>query len=309
MKRFCLFVSLVLAPLAAWGQLTATVTPGYSFAPGEFPTTATLNLLGTPTIQIQGTISGTVGLGARSVSGDHLMDSVVDNVTLDFKPTSPRELEVKSGGISAGQIGYGQVYGTNIASATITASNIGPAQVYGTNIAQATINYTNIQAGGVLGTNIGNATVTSTNIAAGAVYGTNIDNGSIGTGLQKVGNVISATTTIAASSTASIPGAGTLTALTVTHGLPSTPGYLRVVLVCQTADGSFSAGDELDGAGFYRFNSGSGPFSLGPMFSAWANATTANVAFNNTGGDGFLHWEGQPPLVPANWKIKLYYAR
>lgn len=124
----------VLLATVAQAQLTATVSPGYQFAPGEVPTSSTLNLLGEPSIQIQGTVSGTVGLAAKSVSGDHLMDSVVDGITLDFNSASPRSIEVKAGGISSNQVALGGIQGTNLANNTVTTTNLAVNAVMPTNI-------------------------------------------------------------------------------------------------------------------------------------------------------------------------------
>lgn len=89
---------------SAQGQLTATVQPGYQFSTGERPTTATLNQLGQPTVTMAGTISGTVGLAAKTVNGVHLADGVVDNTTVEFNTASPRAIRIKAGGVSLEQL-------------------------------------------------------------------------------------------------------------------------------------------------------------------------------------------------------------
>lgn len=76
------------------GQLTATVTPGYSFSDGERPTVGTLNQLGTPTVEIAGTVSGSVGLAAGTVSGVHLTDSVVDGRFTVYTNSTPRAITI-----------------------------------------------------------------------------------------------------------------------------------------------------------------------------------------------------------------------
>lgn len=92
---FALFASLAVA----LGQLTTTVQPGYSFAPGERVTAEKLNKLGQPTVGVAGTVSGTVGLAADSVTGTHLSSTVVDGITTEFNGSSPRAIKVKTSGI------------------------------------------------------------------------------------------------------------------------------------------------------------------------------------------------------------------
>jgi hypothetical protein len=110
---FALLSAIISQPSTSFAQLTATVSPGYTFAPGEAPTTATLNLLGLPGIAISGTIAGSAALAPNSVTGDLLKDSVVDGITLGFNAASPRQLEVTNGGVGPNQVS------TNLAGAGI----------------------------------------------------------------------------------------------------------------------------------------------------------------------------------------------
>lgn len=99
----------------AFGVLTATVTPGYTFGPSEIPSIPSLNLLGEPSILITGTVDGSTGLTPGSVNGALLSDSVVDGMTLNYNGSSPRAIQVALGGISSNQIAIslwgGGVYG------------------------------------------------------------------------------------------------------------------------------------------------------------------------------------------------------
>lgn len=105
---------LLFSSWPVFAQLSATVTPGYQFGASERPTATTLNQLGQPTIAISGTIGGSVGLTAGSVTGTHLASSVADGVTLTFTNTSPQALKIKDGGVSTNQIS------TNIAGVGLT---------------------------------------------------------------------------------------------------------------------------------------------------------------------------------------------
>ena len=289
-------------------QLTATVEPGYVFSPSERPSSATLNLLGHPTIKIAGTISGSVGLAAGTVHGEHLAGDVVDGITIQFNPSM--QLEVRPGGITPERIAFGGVNGTNIGSATIISTNIAEGGIHGTNIGNGEITTDNLAFGAVNGTNIGSATIISTNIAENGINPTNLNSAQIGEGLVIEDNVLKAVGLIhVSSSTAAIPSFSTTTpALTVTHGLGMVPRYVRVVLVAQSNNQGFVTGDEIDAAGCYEYNDNDGVFTRGPQFSAYASATTVNVRYHNTGGDPWVNWQGLL-LDPSAWRIKVYYAR
>ena len=95
-----LLILLLVAPQAALATLTATVSPGYQLSPGETPTYAKLNQLGQPSILISGTVDGTTGLTAGSVYGNLLADSVPDGISLNYNSASPRQLQVRTNGVS-----------------------------------------------------------------------------------------------------------------------------------------------------------------------------------------------------------------
>lgn len=119
---FIVALTAMLA-LPARAQLTAVVQPGYQFSAGERPTTGTLNLLGQPSITIQGTVSGSVGLAAKSVTGAILADSVPDGLTLDYNGANPRQLEVKASGISSNQVAT-NFFGAGIAGGGGTQARV-----------------------------------------------------------------------------------------------------------------------------------------------------------------------------------------
>lgn len=95
---------------AAKANLTAIITPGYTFAPGENPTTDHLNLLGQPTIDIFGTIGGTNTISPASINGVQMVDAFPDGgilnlplgATMGWNTASPRQLAVNTAGIVDG---------------------------------------------------------------------------------------------------------------------------------------------------------------------------------------------------------------
>jgi hypothetical protein len=63
--------------------LNATVTPNVTVTESTQLTPAVLNALGTPTISITGTVDGTAGIGASSITNAHLQDNIVNARVLD----------------------------------------------------------------------------------------------------------------------------------------------------------------------------------------------------------------------------------
>jgi len=83
-------------------DLTAIVTPGYQFPldGSVAPSYSLLNLLGSPTIAIYGTVGGSNTLAAGSVTGVQLNSSVADAVTIGFNGNNPPGLQVLGQGVA-----------------------------------------------------------------------------------------------------------------------------------------------------------------------------------------------------------------
>jgi hypothetical protein len=256
---------VVLLALPATAEITATVRPGHVFAEGERPTTATLNQAANPTVQITGTLGGTnVALGANTVSGTMLMDSVAGS-NLTWNASSPRGLVIANSGVDVGQIaasiaGNGLAGGAGTALSVTTAGNALSA----TNDALRII----CPLGKLLGGDV-NGFVT---------------NVTVGTGL-----FVSATTlSISNFTTAEYAlGSGGLIANT-NHNMGATPAVVIWRLICKTADLGYEVGDEVDVASFYN------SASLKPQFGSGANttnlflvefSTSINVRRKDTGAD------------------------
>ncbi len=287
MKKLLLLFLLV--PAAALAQLTATVQPGYTFTAGERPTMATLNLLGQPTITIQGTVAGSTGLGAKSVTGDHLTDSVVDGVTLEYNTASPRAMRVKDAGITAAKLAAA------VAGDGLTGGAGAPLSVVVDNESVK------------IGTNrvyVNAVPVTRLTIPAmKLVWGDPISPANvlgIGAGLEVVeGDLTVPTESTFTSAELALPTDG---ATSATHGLGATPTRVRWVLACKTGELGYSAGDELE-LFSVRDSGGSGVH-----FNAGANATTVFIVGINSGNPQVLNKSTGVPaaITPANWKAKCY---
>jgi hypothetical protein len=129
----CAVLGLILSTFVCQGQLTARVTPGYVFAEGERPTVGTLNQLGGPSIEITGTVDGSTGLSAGSVTGTILADSVVDDISLNYTNSSPRALQIKPYGITTNRIATNSIGAAHISS-NVLATASGLSGGHGTQI-------------------------------------------------------------------------------------------------------------------------------------------------------------------------------
>ena len=198
-------------------ELTVTVTPGHVFSDGEAPTVDSLNALGEPSIGIAGTLDGTVGLAAATVSGTHLADSVPDGTNLMFNASSPRQLTIKNittNNMPTNLFGIGLSGGLNAKVRVNVDTNT--VTVDGSN--QLAVNMTNLFSGTQW--HVDGAQVTLTNFAS-----TNI----------------------------TVPSSSQM--FTNAHSLGTTPSFVRAVLVCTSAEKGYAVGDELASDAIQNANS------------------------------------------------------
>lgn len=273
MKRILTGLVSLMVAWHANAQLTATVHPGYTFAEGERPTVDTLNQLATPTIDITGTISGTVGLTAQSVTGTHFANSVVDGVTTDFNGSTPRAIKVHDAGIGATQV----------------ATNLFLQGLSGGAGTQVRVN---VDTNGVTVNSSNNVCLAMPPLTNGCTLNTN-------------GQLI----LVATNFIAALPNAGG--GFTNAHGLGITPGFVRAVLVFTnsgtvlTSQG-YQQGDEIALSAAADSN---GTF-FEPAFVCGADATSVWVKENNnvnlvvlnrlTGVASFIN------TSRTNWNVKVY---
>lgn len=124
----CLFVA------SARADLSAVVSPGYTFAANERPTTATLNRAANPTITITGTVGGTnANLANNSVNGAQLVTGFPGS-NLTWDASSPRKLVITNDGVNVLQLhsnvaglglsgGSGSQLRVNVDTNTVTITN------------------------------------------------------------------------------------------------------------------------------------------------------------------------------------------
>jgi hypothetical protein len=279
MKKPSCIVALLFLAWPALAQLTATVSPGYTFAPGERPTTDTLNLLGKPTIGIAGTVSGTVGLAAGTVHGIHFAGDTVDGLTIAINGS--HELYILPGGVTSNQLALFTIQGTNIA--------------------RQTIDWNVIAGEGIQSSNIVSGSISNLQIAAAAAIATSKLALSAGTGITISGDTISADSAIGVSSEHTWDNSGDAS-INVTHGLGAVPKYVRVVLVCKTGELGFSAGNEIPAEDVWH-NDGSHVYDREFTYAATASLVTVYV------WSGSTVFVKQGTLTPGSWNLKVYYAK
>ena len=85
-------------------DLSAVVSPGYTFASGERADTSKLNRLGNPTITITGTVGGTnANVANNSINGAMLVNGLPGS-NLTWDANSPRRLVLTNDGVTAYQL-------------------------------------------------------------------------------------------------------------------------------------------------------------------------------------------------------------
>jgi hypothetical protein len=120
---------------SAWSQtnvgLTASVTPGKQFDPQERITIQKLNLLGIPTVEISGSVSGAL-LGTNSIGKQHLLTNVFDGVYLSGGDNDPAT--IIAGSIDSTRMASNSITGTSIVDGTVTAADVATNTLMGLNL-------------------------------------------------------------------------------------------------------------------------------------------------------------------------------
>jgi hypothetical protein len=291
--------------------LFVTVTPGTTVTSSTTLDASTLNLLGTPSVDVTGTVDG----GSLSVTNGSLQLAAIAN-----QPAS-----TLVGNASGSSAAVTALTSTDLAFATGTV-NIGTGAVTTAKLADSSssatgVTYAKIQHvtdARLLGRANGSNGVPQ-EISVGA--GLTLASGSLSSGLLRY------TTT-----SKNIPDIGNSSQLvqwlTSASQLPASsvaPQIVRVVLVCVTNDGAFVAGNELDATSVIveqTWNSGNLTNSYNiPVAAGIVSSTNLflNVYFSkarpgnrNSAGDAdsqlvYLDFSGsRTVLTRANWQVKAY---
>lgn len=245
--------ALVLIPvLYAYADLTISISPGYQFTEGERPSVSTLNLLGTPSAQVTGTLGGTnVSLGANTVSGTMLFDSVA-GFGLGWDGGSPRGLYISSEAAGDGLGGGdGEALSNKVDNVRIILANDAITLSVPTNTLVGGGESNLLSLGD--GLTIADGTLLLTNFVS---YEYPLSNGM---------------------------------SVNTNHSLGITPKIVNWVFVCKTNDAGYAPGDEVSVWSFYNDDSHRPTVSGGVNgTNVFMNAayTAINVRRKDTGLDG-----------------------
>lgn len=209
--------------------LFVTVTPGTTITPTTTLSASTLNLLGTPSVDVTGSVDG----GTLSVADGSLSLS-------KFAPITGNRLIGNGNSVSA----YPAELSSTDLTFTSTTVNVATSAITESKLAARAATFAKIQAIGT-GKLLGRTTASSGDIEELTVgSGLTLSGGTLSSGLLRY-------TTVAKD----IPAIGSASQavqwLTTSTELPATTGsvlpqFVRVVLRCKTNDASFVVGNELD---------------------------------------------------------------
>jgi hypothetical protein len=291
--------------------LFVTVTPGTTVTSSTTLDASTLNLLGTPSVDVTGTVdggslsitSGSVPLTALAAQN---ASTLVGNAS--GSSASPTALTSTDLTFATGTV--------NIGTGAVTTAKLADSSSSSTGVTYAKIQH--VTDARLLGRSNGSNGVPQ-EISVGA--GLTLASGSLSSGLLRY------TTT-----SKNIPAIGNSSQLvqwlTSASELPASsvaPQIVRVVLVCVTNDGAFVAGNELDATSVIveqTWNSGNLTNSYNiPVAAGIVSSTNLflNVYFSkarpgnrNSAGDAdsqlvYLDFSGsRTVLTRANWQVKAY---
>jgi hypothetical protein len=290
-----LLLSGIFARAASTNGFTVTVYRGYTFSPGELPTTEKLNQAGQPSLAIGGT-NLNVPIGAKSIDGSQFTNSLPDGATLDFNGSVPRALEIKSGGVGVNQFN-GSSLGAGLTGGSGSAVSVDFHSVLDTTVFGVTagkLNFAGQSSDLLLGKTPGSI--------LGTPSGTNVLDLAVTLPLAITPQGLALSTLV--TNRFYGPGAGLYPPLT--HNYGTVPRRVHWVMICLAAQSGWAVGDEMD-IKCLRMNNQSDPNGYGLFFAQIADRT--NVFLDQPSQVLWLinKTNGQPTLVTASdFGLKAY---
>lgn len=290
--------------------LFVTVTPGTTITPTTTLSASTLNLLGTPSVDVTGSVDG----GTLSVADGSLTLS-------KFAPITGNRLIGNGNSVSA----YPAELSSTDLTFTSTTVNVATGAITETKLGARAATFAKIQAIGT-GTLLGRTTASSGDIEQLTVgSGLTLSGGTLTNGILRYTTTAKDIPAIGAASQA-VQWLTSATELPAVTG-SVVPQIIRVVLRCKTNDGPFVVGNELDIRSVINeqvWNSGNLTSEYPITISAgMEGASTTNLFLNVwfskarpgnrvSAGDAdsqivYLDSTGtRTVLTRANWQVKAY---
>jgi len=270
--------------------LYVTVTPGTTISNTTTLDPTTLNLLGTPSVDVVGTVDGgSLSLSAGSVNTDELAANAVTNAKMATMGSNT--IKGNNTGSTAAPVDLTTAEVKNMLGLTPA----GGLETSGTNvqIANSGVTYAKIQ--NVAATSlIGNPT-------GSAAAPTAI---TIGTGLSFSGTTLNAGIRTSVSGLYAIPGIVSYTPIVFTHGLGATPDQFQLFLECYEADFGYAAGQRIPMGNFINDNR----YPVGPFY-----ADSTSVTFTRSNSNFFV-WQPNASTYgnivnEAKWRLRITASR
>lgn len=270
--------------------LFVTVTPGTTISNSTTLDPTTLNLLGTPSIDVVGTVDGgSLSLAAGSVGTTQLAANAVTNAKMATMASNTIK------GNNTGATAVPSDLSVSDVKNLLAINPAGGLENSSTNIqiANSGVTYAkvqNVSASKLLGNPTGSAAAPS-EITLGA-------------GLSFDGTTLKAGIRTSVSGLYAIPGIVSYTPIVFTHGLGATPDQFQLFLECYEADFGYAAGQRIPMGNFVNDYI----YPVGPFY-----ADSTSVTFTRSNSNFFV-W--QPNALTygnivneAKWRLRITASR
>ena len=272
--------------------LFVTVTPGTTVTSNTTLDASTLNLLGTPSVDVTGSVDGgSLTLGSNSVSTSSIQNEAVTEGKIASGAVT--EAKIGTGAVTEGKIGSGAVTTAKLGDASSTTNGVtfGKIRQIATN---SILGRVTASTGSIEVVNIGAGLSTTRNL--GDISATSLVKKNIGGTLASVDTI-----TYFTSNDLTIPAAVSDSA-TLTIG--SAPASYDCYLKCTTAENGYGIGDTIKynqvygnsgNASFYFLQATAGTVKL--LKSSWEDPKINRI--NSISGSTAGSYAS---FTPANWK-------
>lgn len=266
--------------------LFVTVTPGTTVTSNTTLDASTLNLLGTPSVDVTGSVDGgSLTLGSNSVSTSSIQNEAVTEGKIASGAVT--EAKIGTGAVTEGKIGSGAVTTAKLGDASSTTNGVtfGKIRQIATN---SILGRVTASTGSIEVVNIGAGLSTTRNL--GDISATSLVKKNIGGTLASVDTI-----TYFTSNDLTIPtSAGSSATLTI----GSAPASFNCYFKCTTAENGYGIGDIVAYKDVFGSNGRSDIYSLyataGTVKLLKTNQTTLYITNTSTGANG--------TFTPASWK-------